>query len=934
MTNGFCKRLCSVGQYLDMPNDKCEPCNRNCESCFGPLVTNCESCKSNSTFVSDTTYCKPICLRGFYADDEICKACESPCLTCDKSTEVYCKECIVNFVLEQNGKCNCPKTAGYYELTGPVACLRCNDVCQTCTNNSMNGCVTCKAGYRLNPAPSLNEANCVQACPEDSFFDEINLVCTNCNQQCLACTSSAADACLSCHQGRGLFGKTCLEVCPPNYALVAEKRLCLQCEALCLHCNPMNLDECTECGNEMYLYLGDCTIKCPIGTYPATVAGIRKCENCPDRCETCNEEGKCTKCSSGMLLGGLCASSCPQGYKVAQELGDPDKKYCDKIFCNENCDICKDSQDCLTCKTQTSTGTVVITAIGLCIPCTEQNGLRLNGDVCEEICGDGILLRHDPKASVECDDGNTADGDGCSSSCKIEANFACTRQFELTKQTYQSKDKCRPQTDKKLERDLDNPQRFGYYLKFSRGVYLLIDEFKRMFNIMVIDESKFEFIIPPDIVMQDSKNYYITVNEKQFSQNVNGKLLVRKKKEFGKPALFKDDEFLDVDINGLSADFIYDKSREKNVQGFVKLTDSINGFMESGWGQAALIVASMNPIFFNMMVNVLQKFVYFRILNIVYAENVQFFFKVFGSAWGINLGKTDYDPKSEISGFDKMLGITSAEMVLPDRFKVVKLSNLFIKASLPSLVVMFVTYTLALLTLIFEKYGKKIPEKRLAKKKLLKKLLEINEKVRSKLVWTSIIRSNFMSFQNFTFGIFLNFFTLSNAKYVTMFSSVLAFLGLVFAVCNIVFYAFIVRNEKKPGGVYDEKFDILNGAHDNFIAQHYKIYKYLVKPTLLAMFMCQFYYVPLVPIIVLLVLSVGEQLVICLKPIYKDKKDNLKIRIEGGFFAVLSVFPAVFYAIEPLSKQGALTGIFMISSILLLLVANLVMSIVMEKKTL
>jgi len=798
----------------------------------------------------------------------------------------------------------------------------------------MNGCLTCKDGYRLNKEAKANEPNCVQACPDSMFFDAVNNLCTYCNQVCLTCTSSEPTACTSCHQNTGLFNSTCLTECPVNYALVAEKRQCLQCEALCLHCNPQNLDECLECDNGMYLYFGDCTVKCPIGTYPTTVAKIKRCESCPERCETCDEDGKCTKCASGILLEGLCATSCPQGFKVAQELGDPDKRYCDKIFCDKNCDLCIDSQDCMTCKTVATNGTKVINAIGMCIPCTEQTGLRLNGDMCEEICGDGILLKHDPKASVECDDGNKNDGDGCSSSCKIEANFACTRQFELTRQNFESRDKCKPQTDKRLNRDLDNPQRFGYYLKFSRNVFLLIDEFKRMFNIMVIDEAKFEFILPPDIVMQDSKNYYITVNEKQFNQNVNGKLVIRKKKDFTKPALFKDEEFLDVDINNLSTDFIYDKSKEKNVQSFVKFTDSINNFMESGWGQTALIVASMNPIFFNMMVNVLQKFVYFRILNIVYAENVQFFFKVFGSAWGINLGKTDYDPKSEISGFDKMLGITSAEMVIPDRFKVVKLSNLFIKASLPSLIVMFVTYTLALLTLIIEKYGKQIPEKRLAKKKLLKKLLEINVTVRSKLVWTSIIRSNFMSYQNFTFGIFLNFFTLSNAKYVTMFSSVLAIFGLIFAVCNIVFYIFIVRNEKKPGGVYEEKFDILNGAHDNFIAQHYKIYKYLIKPTLLAMFMCQFYYIPLVPIVVLLLLSVGEQLVICLKPIYKDKKDNLKIRIEGGFFAVLSVFPLVFYLIEPLSKQGALAGIMMISSILLLLVANLVMSIVMEKKTL
>src|SRR5699024_3278302 len=51
---------------------------------------------------------------------------------------------------------------------------------------------------------------------------------------------------------------------------------------------------------------------------------------------------------------------------------------------------------------------------------------------CTSACGDGILLPQD-KLPVsegglghECDDGNTADGDGCSSDCKIEDGFECT----------------------------------------------------------------------------------------------------------------------------------------------------------------------------------------------------------------------------------------------------------------------------------------------------------------------------------------------------------------------------------------------------------------------------------------------------------------------------------------------------------------------------
>ena len=43
--------------------------------------------------------------------------------------------------------------------------------------------------------------------------------------------------------------------------------------------------------------------------------------------------------------------------------------------------------------------------------------------VCGVTCGDGVIL-----GDETCDDGNTNDGDGCSSTCRIEEGFACTGQ--------------------------------------------------------------------------------------------------------------------------------------------------------------------------------------------------------------------------------------------------------------------------------------------------------------------------------------------------------------------------------------------------------------------------------------------------------------------------------------------------------------------------
>jgi proprotein convertase subtilisin/kexin type 5 len=44
--------------------------------------------------------------------------------------------------------------------------------------------------------------------------------------------------------------------------------------------------------------------------------------------------------------------------------------------------------------------------------CACINGYELENGVCIDNCGDGLIIND------ECDDGNTANNDGCSSKCK------------------------------------------------------------------------------------------------------------------------------------------------------------------------------------------------------------------------------------------------------------------------------------------------------------------------------------------------------------------------------------------------------------------------------------------------------------------------------------------------------------------------------------
>jgi cysteine-rich repeat protein len=53
---------------------------------------------------------------------------------------------------------------------------------------------------------------------------------------------------------------------------------------------------------------------------------------------------------------------------------------------------------------------------------TCQGGSSTGPDTCTETCGDG---RNYHSFANECDDGNTVDGDGCSSSCTVETGWTC-----------------------------------------------------------------------------------------------------------------------------------------------------------------------------------------------------------------------------------------------------------------------------------------------------------------------------------------------------------------------------------------------------------------------------------------------------------------------------------------------------------------------------
>lgn len=117
-------------------------------------------------------------------------------------------------------------------------------------------------------------------------------------------------------------------------------------------------------------------------------------------CLACNSAG-CTSCDAIM------------GFTLNATIAECQCNY--GFFINDM-DICQacTSMGCLNCLSNTE-----------CIQC-DTTLFYLQLGVCKDICGDGKLY------TLECDDGNLNDGDGCSSLCKVQTDYTCVGGTEAS----------------------------------------------------------------------------------------------------------------------------------------------------------------------------------------------------------------------------------------------------------------------------------------------------------------------------------------------------------------------------------------------------------------------------------------------------------------------------------------------------------------------
>ncbi|XP_074662083.1 epidermal growth factor receptor-like [Tubulanus polymorphus] len=205
----------------DAGNQTCKKCHKECNSnCKGPDSDHCsDGCKN----FKDGPFCVEKCPSSKYPDDtKHCKPCHDYCVggctgplnkvgknACNNCSFVVMKNATeVDHCLESNpDKYVCPD--GYYlkytlnqhsdknsfsSLLRLASCIRCDDMCRTCTSAGDYNCPRCKY-YRF-------QSRCISRCPEGTYAepDEVgDLICRNCHDECKrGCTGKSTTDCKLC----------------------------------------------------------------------------------------------------------------------------------------------------------------------------------------------------------------------------------------------------------------------------------------------------------------------------------------------------------------------------------------------------------------------------------------------------------------------------------------------------------------------------------------------------------------------------------------------------------------------------------------------------------------------------------------------------------------------------------------------------------------
>lgn len=417
--------------YSDKKGDPLE-CGTNChyapycgdgikQEAFDEVCDNGKNNQSNRQYAYGKDSCMDDCTRGNYCGDKVFT--RSAYVNGVQTVVEECEPVLLDIsgreIVNTGCTSDCRKMEGYHcdarsglcekDADDPIVeppkpyVAECNngilDVTEECDDTSNPGCTNkCKTkeGYKCRNSARKCTKDCVNTeCVQIKYGD--GHIDSDGYEQCDDGNTSNGDGCSS----KGVIEAG--YVCPtPGQPCVA---------AACGDGIRAYGEECDDGDNKD----GDgCSSRCRI-EFSATcsknsMGGKSKCDanSCgngkitgKEQCDNGSKNGTDGKCTADCKLVSRNLGSCGNGtvdYKNGEECDDGNNKGGDG--CSPTCTIEK------------------------AFECYNDGKV----DLCRPICGDGItmwMLNNNVKE--ECDDGNMISGDGCSSNCKIEEGFDCTK---------------------------------------------------------------------------------------------------------------------------------------------------------------------------------------------------------------------------------------------------------------------------------------------------------------------------------------------------------------------------------------------------------------------------------------------------------------------------------------------------------------------------
>ncbi|KAJ7335557.1 hypothetical protein JRQ81_013498, partial [Phrynocephalus forsythii] len=339
-----CLQDCPTGFFAE--DGICRACSKSCSTCEG-TATRCLSCKS--PFLLEQGECKPACSEGHFANDGVCEPCPEWCQECIRGNS--CKVCVQPYHLHK-GICwdDCPSAF----FADAIHCFPCNHNCRECEGPDSDDCTEC-----ANVSSVLYNGQCLEECPDGTYYDEETENCEDCDTTCLTCSSSTS--CLTCREG---YSRTdtgfCMmpQQCSPTEYYDGRTEMCKPCHRKCLACTGPAKDQCLSCEKHRHLLNGTCVEICPDGYYADS--DRNQCSACHRSCETCygkyhtqciscppswyKQENRCVPaCTTGYYANNLTAT-CEACHKSCKECFGPESTAC--LSCDDYFFLLRSKNEC------------------------------------------------------------------------------------------------------------------------------------------------------------------------------------------------------------------------------------------------------------------------------------------------------------------------------------------------------------------------------------------------------------------------------------------------------------------------------------------------------------------------------------------------------------------------------------------------------------